>query len=269
MSTTATSLTGPAPEINRDRYGRPLVIPPDGGNPTPYTRATTIAGTLEDAHALTKWKQRQTAIGLADRPDLLTAVTAHRSDKQRLDDLCEQAMEASQSSAKATLGSAVHSLTEQLDRGDELPQVSGDVAADLAAYQQATEPLEVVAIEQFTVLDDYQIAGTADRIVEWPRGPGQRFIADLKTGSIKYGVQKIAAQLAIYARGQAYDIATGARAPLPDVHQTAGLIIHLPAGEGQCQLHWVNLARGWHGVELALQVRAWRKEKGLTQPFTP
>jgi len=29
-------------EIERDRYGRPLVVPPAGGKAIAYTRATTI-----------------------------------------------------------------------------------------------------------------------------------------------------------------------------------------------------------------------------------
>lgn len=260
------TFTQPDSTINRDRWGRPLVVPPDGGNPTPYTRATTVAGTLDDTHALTRWKQRQTAIGLADRPDLALAVTAHRGDKKQLDDVCEQAMEASQSSAKATTGTALHTLTEHIDRGEELPTIPDIVAADLDAYQQATAGLEVVAVEQFVVLDDLKIAGTADRIVRWN---GLNFIADLKTGDIRYSLQKIAAQLAIYARGQAYHIDTGNREPLPEVYQTAGIVIHLPAGEARCELHWIDLKRGWEAVQLALQVRAWRKEKNLTQPFTP
>ena len=260
------TFTQPEQTINRDRWGRPLVIPPGGGNPIPYTRATTVAGTLDDTHALTRWKQRQTAIGLADRPDLALAVTAHRDDKRQLDDVCEQAMEASQSSAKATTGTALHTLTEHVDRGDELPTIPDGVAADLNAYQQATVGLEVISIEQFVVLDDLKIAGTADRIVRWG---GMNFIADLKTGQISYGIQKIAAQLAIYSRGDAYNIDTGDRNPLPDVHPTAGIVIHLPAGEARCELHWIDLRRGWEAVQLALQVRAWRKEKGLTQPFHP
>src|SRR5690554_2297101 len=95
-----------APEVNRDRWGRPLVVPPDGGEPVPYTRATTLAGTLDDLYGLMAWKQRQTALGLADRPDLRLAVTAHRDDKRRLDAICEEAMQAAASTAAATTGTA-------------------------------------------------------------------------------------------------------------------------------------------------------------------
>lgn len=252
--------------INRDRYGRPLVIPPDGGKPVPYTRATTLAGTLDDLYGLMGWKQRQTALGLADRPDLQLAVTAHRNDKRELNRICEQALEAAASSASATTGTALHSLTELVDAGQDLPTLPADAAADLEAYRQAMRPFEVVAMETFTVLDDLQVGGTPDRIVRWK---GQHFIADLKTGkTLKFSLGKIAMQLALYSRAVAYDVATGTRTPLPDVHQSAGIVIHVPAGTGTAQVQWVNLAKGWEAVQLALQVRAWRKADGLAQPFT-
>ena len=54
----------PRVEIERDRYGRPLVKPPKGGKSVPYTRATTIANSLDDPAALTAWKMRMAAIGL-------------------------------------------------------------------------------------------------------------------------------------------------------------------------------------------------------------
>jgi hypothetical protein len=58
-------------EIERDRYGRPLIIPESGGKPVAYTRATTIANSLDDGTALTAWKMRMAAIGLTVRNDLL------------------------------------------------------------------------------------------------------------------------------------------------------------------------------------------------------
>lgn len=260
--TTAT-VTAPTATITRDRFGRPLVIPPDGGKPVAYTRATTLASAVEDTFNLARWQQRMVAVGLADRPDLQLAVTAHRNDKGRLNDICEQAIEAAKGTAAATTGTALHTLTELVDLGQDLPIVPPDAEADLAAYRETTACLQVEAIEQFVVIDDLKVGGTPDRIVRWN---GERLIADIKTGSIEWGIQKIAMQLALYAHGKAYDPATGQRSPL-NVNQTSGLIIHLPAGSGQCELVWVDLKRGWEAVELAVKVREWRKAKGLTAPF--
>ena len=259
MSTITTVRT----EIERDRWGRPLIVPPGGGKPKGYTRVTTFVGALEDTYNLEKWKMRQVALGLADRPDLLLSVAAHRDDKKQLNKACEQAVEAAKASAKATTGTALHALTEIIDRGGELPIIPDEARADLNAYQQATAGLNMVAIEQFGVHDELQAAGTWDRIVE---RDGQRFIADLKTGSIEWGLGKIAQQLALYSRCQGYDPYTGHRTPL-NVHQSAGIVIHLPAGQARCDLYWIDLNAGWEAVQLSASVRNWRKRKGLTKPF--
>ena len=69
-------------EITRDRYGRPMIVPPKGGAPIAYTRATTIANSLDDASALTAWKMRMAAIGLTSRPDLLLAIGVAADDNK-------------------------------------------------------------------------------------------------------------------------------------------------------------------------------------------
>ena len=44
-------------------------------------------------------------------------------------------------------------------------------------------------------------------------------------------------------------------------------MFHLPAGEGRCELHWVDLNAGLEGLDLAFTVRAWRKRNNLTEQF--
>ena len=93
--------TGPGKGVSRDRWGRPLITPPEGGKAVPYVRVTTLAGTLEDTYNLGKWQQRQVAMGIAARPDLVALVSAARGDKGALNAVCEQAHEAAASSAAA------------------------------------------------------------------------------------------------------------------------------------------------------------------------
>jgi hypothetical protein len=245
------TIVTPPPEIDRDRYGRPMVKPAGGGKPVAYTRATTFIDCLEDKFGLQKWMMRMTALGLSQRPDLLLSVSAHREDKKALDRICEDAKEAAAASAAATTGTALHALTELVDRGQELPVIPDTAKADLEAYRVATEDLKSVHIERFTVLDTLKIGGTPDRVVEIG---GERYIADLKTGSIEWGALKIAAQLAVYSRSWLYDIATGNREP-HGASTTRGLIIHLPAGQGLATLHWVDLEAGWEAVQVAAKVR--------------
>ncbi|WP_214322060.1 PD-(D/E)XK nuclease family protein [Nonomuraea sediminis] len=254
---------GGSTEVERDRWGRPLVVPPTGGGPIPYTRTTTYVGCLEDTYNLSRWQQRMVAVGLADRPDLVLAVGAHRDDRDKLNQLVDDAMEAAKAHAAAEIGTALHKLTEPLDLGQTLGVVPEAYRADLEAYRRATARLEVVGIERFTVLDDLRVAGTHDRTV---RFQGREFIADIKTGSIEYGALKIAMQLSVYAHSVLYDPATRERAPL-EVDQERAIVIHLPAGQGRCELHWVDIAAGWEAVQVATMVRAWRSRKGLFTAF--
>jgi hypothetical protein len=92
-------------EPKRDRWGRPLITPAGGGKPVAYTRATTLAKTLEDEASLANWKMRQVAVGLARRPDLV-ALASTTDDKRRLDDITQQALDAAASSARANVGLA-------------------------------------------------------------------------------------------------------------------------------------------------------------------
>ena len=250
-------------EIARDRYGRPLVVPKTGGKPVAYTRATTIANSLDDPSALTAWKMRMAAIGLTVRSDLLLAISAAQEDKMAINKYIEDAMEVAGASRAATIGTALHAFAEKLDLGQELGPIPDEWAGDLRAYEEATKQLNNLFIEQFCVLDKYKIAGTPDRIVEYK---GERFIADIKTGRIDHP-NNIAIQLAIYANGNPYDIATGRRGTWGDVNKDKAIIIHLPAGTGLCKLVWIDIAEGWKGVQFAMKVRQWRDKKGLATPF--
>lgn len=243
----------PLPGMPRDRYMRPLVIPVQGGPRVPYTRCTTFIAAVDSHHALDKWKQRKVAVGLAERADLLLSVAAHRDDDRRLDDLCAQALDAGGGGAAATVGTALHTFTERMDRGLPLGVVPQEFRADLAAYETATAALRAVHIEAFTVYDPFRIGGTPDRIVEFQGG---LFIADLKTGQrMDYGQVKVAAQLAAYSHSVLYDPATDERS-VHGASKERGIVIHLPAGSGTCRLYWTDLRVGWKAVQIAREVRA-------------
>lgn len=262
MTADLQSVVTPVP---RDRWQRPLVVPEGGGKPVAYTRCTRFVGVLEDTYNLGLWQQRMVALGLSQRPDLMLGVTAARDDKGALDRLCADAAEAAKAHEKATIGTALHALAEQADRGRDLGVVPDAYVADLAAYADATAALQATAIEQFCVQDWLRVGGTPDRVVRLGR---KRYIADIKTGSIEYGIGKIAMQLAVYARSRPYDPATGARSD-HGAELDRGIIIHLPAGTGTCTLWWVDLLAGWEAVKVARAVWAARKArfKDLTAPF--
>ena len=263
------TIVTPEPTIARDRWGRPLVIPPGGGKPIPYTRATTFIDVIDDKFQLQRWMQRMVALGLASRPDLLLSVSAHRDDKKQLDKICDDAREAANATAAATTGTALHALTELIDRGQDVPVLPANAKASLDAYAAATADLKATHIETFCVMDQLKVGGTPDRVVDVG---GERYIADIKTGSIEWGALKISMQLALYARSSTYDVATGGRG-LHGASTNRGIIIHLPSvtdpADAVCTLHWVDIETGWEAVKVAKQVRDVRQHKftDLTEPF--
>ncbi|WP_183092927.1 PD-(D/E)XK nuclease family protein [Nocardioides stalactiti] len=239
------------PEFKRDQWKRPKITPTDGGRPVPYKRCTSYVDVLDNRYNLELWKQRMTALGIAERDDLRLAVLAHKDDKNRLNTLVDQATEAAKASSAATKGTALHALTDLVDRGQDLPEtLPDDVVASLRAYKEATADLKVIHIEHPTVLDTLRIAGTPDRIVEYK---GERYIADTKTGSIEFGVRKIAMQLAVYSRSYLYDVETAERTP-HGCSTSRGIIYHMPAGAGTAELVWVDLEAGWESVLVARDV---------------
>lgn len=244
-------------KVPRDHWGRPKIRQPDG-RLVAYTRCTTYVGCLEDQYMVNLWRQRMVATGLADRPDLLLSVAAHRDDRDALNKLVEQAAEAGKASAPANIGTALHALTDRIDRGEPLGVIPNAYRADLDAYRATlgSAGISVVCIEPFTVCDSLQVGGTPDRVYLYQ---GRGYIGDTKSGSLDFGGLKFGMQMAVYSRSLPYDHATGQRTPYPvQVDQERAILVHLPAGTGRCQLHWVDIAQGWEAVDTARRVRDWR-----------
>lgn len=272
----------PRKEPDREpRYGRPLVIPVDGGKPIPYTRATTWAGAIEDQNKLMEWKQRMVAAGIAQRPDLhLRAASLGLEPldedelkrwKKEMNQVAAAATEAAKASAAATIGTSVHEYTERMDRGMKLGYVPPEYRDHLKAYEEATKDFTAVHIERFCVLDDIKVGGTPDRILQVP-GFDKLIIGDIKTGNVDYGIGKMAIQLALYAHAQIYDIDTGQRFSPGDVDLEKGMILALNAKTGKIDIFWIDIAAGWWAAQLAGQVRAWRSRaypRNLTAPYQP
>lgn len=260
-------------EPPRDRYKRYLIAPRDGGKAKAYTRATTVADVLDDRYNLELWKMRQVAVGLTRRNDLLLKVAADENDKKTVNAACQEALDAAAAGAAANTGTALHRILERVDCGEltlaEVPELFADV---VGRYRSALDAagVEVVAdaCERIHVLDGLAepLAGMADRHVIVG---GQRYIADIKTGSgIDYGAGGFAVQLAIYAHATSlYDYVTETHAEPPPLDRERGLIIHVPAAGGDVTLHWLDIAAGREALDHALWARSWRKRKGLLTAY--
>lgn len=249
------------PEPPRDRFGRYLIPDPDTGKARAWTRATTIAKTIDDPSNLTAWAKRMAATGVAMRPSLAAGIIAAQDDRRRLNDLVEQAIEAAGGTERRELGTALHRLLELVDTGQKDPNdVPDPWAADVHAYRAelAACGLEVVPsmCEVVYLNAPLGIAGTADRV--YRDSDGELVVADLKTGGYVSWLS-FAMQFAIYATAtHVFDVSTGTLSPAPQVRQDHTLMVHLPAGGGTCTIEPLSVAVGMDAVLMALEVRRLR-----------
>lgn len=264
-------------EIKRDRWDRPLIVPPDGGKPVGYSRVSSFGKVLEDTYNLTQWSARMAIVGAVKDPSLAAQIAGiinrHEDPvseaKADLNKLVDRAKDIAGANVASSTGTAVHSFTEVLDGGGTPEAVPAALQPVLDAYQWGTTSLRMLESELFVVVDDITAAGTLDRLVELP--DGRVVVADLKTGKDepRYG-NGVTTQVAIYAHGLRYDPETCERAPLhPDLDITTGLLIHLPLrpvkGKQTCDLYLLDLVDGWERAQLAHTVRATRKQPKLTR----
>jgi hypothetical protein len=233
---------------------------------------------ISEGTALTKWEGRMVAKGMSARPDLVArAASVPADDREVLGEVAAAAKEAAGSSTGRNLGSALHSFTESVDRGEKVtipPPYDQDVAAYQAALAAHGVTVDPSFIERIIVVKQFNTAGTFDRIVRWIALPdGTLAIGDLKTAkSLDYSWQEIAIQLGIYANGDAmWNPLTNEYEPMPPVDKTRALVFHLPAGgtiidgvrHSRCDMYEVDIAAGWAAAQLCADVRAWRKRKNI------
>jgi hypothetical protein len=188
----------------------------------------------------------------------------HRTTLERI---AEDLMELGGAHEKANKGTDLHRLTELVDNGQPLPDnVTASDRRDVEAYQAKMAELGITTLwtERRVVLDDIQVSGTMDRAYQ-VKLPGMlrrtRVVGDLKTGSVSYAHGKIATQLLLYARGKGYDWTKPLERADLRLSKVHGLLVHLPQGEGRCDVYVVDLELAARGLDLARQVREWRRDQ--------
>jgi hypothetical protein len=246
--------------VERDQWKRPKIIPPGGGTPVSYRRASTVAEAIDDHYGLDVWKQRLLAQGLAQRPDLVQSI--HTATKSELADICEAAMDQGGANVASRNGSTMHALTDRLDRGEDMPPgLPSNIVAMLEVYEERMKRFTYLDGERFVVQDKIKCAGTYDRRLADEDGI---YIGDLKTGQdYKRIALKTAAQVAVYAAGVHYSL-DGEREE-HGAMRDRGVFIWLPwtdkPEQAQCEVKWIDLRSGRKAIMEAFRLEDFRKIK--------
>jgi hypothetical protein len=242
----------------------------DPNTDTSYQRVSNLLKNVDgDRYGLERWFERMTALGLAARSDLLLGVAAlgPDGDKNKLNDLCEQAKNHAGSRAGANKGTALHAATERLDRGEHIDNIilPPPFDADLRAYRDLCFSAGFIKdpnmIERSVGIPELDYMGTLDRAKSYRSVNGELSIVDVKTEKDPtYNWLHIAAQLACYAN--ATHIWHDGRLIRMDMHgvvfnTAVGYVVHVR--DGAANLYAVDLVAGWRVVQLALALRAEHK----------
>lgn len=261
------------PDFIRGQGGAPRVADPE--NPDKLitvARSSSLGDVLDDKSALTNWRIDRAMDGLAAKPELAAAVlVAKDGDRATYTKLREEAINAGRGAYKADLGTVVHAMTDRYetepdwDPGEPYRSVLEAYMAELKRLGLKTQFIEVKLVNY-----EAGTAGTADRIFETtvplqvPDGSilptGTLIVGDLKTGaSLEYSMPGYSIQLATYAASQLYDVVNNCVLPTPPLNQDWAVILHASVDNATCEAIWVDLEVGRYGVELANEVREWRR----------
>jgi len=258
--------------MERGRYKLP---DPDTGKPALFTRVSNVAKMLEDTYHLDQWKDRMLAKGLAMRPDLvMLAGATPLTEKWAFSDLCRNARDSAGGSEGANHGTAFHSLTEIVDRGEPTPQgTHPDNVKRLELYRRSLTGHGLTVIpdwmERVVLNREHRLVGRTDRALRILPGSdalpdGGYVIGDVKSQkSMDFGCMAIAMQLAIYAHA---DLVWNEDAGVweePDIelNRNVAVVMHVPSDRVAADIHVIDIARGWELVQVAMGIRKARKEK--------
>ncbi len=240
---------------------------------------TTVAKIPDDTYALDQWRKRMVVTGMAMSPPLVERAAAHFDERDKLDEIAEEALVVARSHEAAARGTAAHRITERIDLG--LQVIDTELSRQVeAAWTKALDDagLDVVPelVERIVVYPQRFIAGRFDRICR-RRSDQHGVIVDLKTGdnAVRYP-HSISVQLAMYANAPAM------AGPIPPAGGTTthfdelpakldrevGYIVHMPA-EDKAEVVPIDIAAGWQAVEqIVFPVLEWRARKDLVQGGT-
>jgi hypothetical protein len=252
---------------------------PETGRMTSYTRASTVAKTLEDTWMLDKWAKRMMLVGIQRslplQADLDQLIEEHLADggdpgtiqsdlRNPLNDMAEEAQVRAGSSYAAEFGTAVHAWCEWVDLG--LGHICGVpemfrpwVLHHRRALAQAGLTVDPFWTERIVLNTQYGIAGTLDRLF-WSHRQ-ELYLGDIKTSrGMDYSWLYFAIQLAIY-HGASHVLSMDGIAwePMPALEPSTALIAHLPREHPEeARIVPVSMGFGAQALHTAMTVRKHR-----------
>lgn len=257
-----------------DGYGRYKLPNPKTGKVRGWTRATTLAKTLDDTHNLDRWKRRQLMKGLIGNAHLLEQVreaVALEADGV-LNDIGEQAQVAAGSAEAREFGEAVHAWLEAGDHWTVMPaQVPEMYRAHVDAYNNRLAAHALWPVPEYTeriVMNSRaESAGTIDRIFRC--ADGSLVMGDVKTSkSLDYSWLTYVVQLLIYADADMMLSEDGTTwEPMPEIRKDFAVLMHCPsdAPEHTAAVTF-DLEFGRTALDTSLLVRQLRKEAAKKVP---
>jgi RecB family exonuclease len=233
---------------------------------------STVAKVPTDTYTLEKWSQRMVAIGLATDPQLIENVAAHIDNRDRLDEIVEQAKRAAKAHQAADRGTQMHRVLELVLLGQDDKLLTAQQRADAEVLKRTLDRYKLTPhqdmAEQFVIWPQHTIAGRFDAILEQP--DGTLILTDLKSGpnAVTYP-QSVSIQLALYARAPMMSSGihtAGDRATITDwrelperLDRLNGYVLLVTPDDTVGTLHRIDIEHGWAAAQLALQVVDWRK----------
>lgn len=249
---------------------------PSSGDPMSASRVSTMAKVLEDTFGLTQWQLRMLLLGLTNRPDIVGK--AHgmdvKADSKILNALVAEAKKSAGASLKADMGTLRHKQCEEVDLGIKtLEELPVDARADIGSYLAEMERHQVKVVpsmvERITYNSEFDTAGKFDRILQLP--DGSYVIGDTKTGNVEMAALSIGVQLWLYATGvNTSGVWSKVRREWDTsikVREDIGVVMHMPVGQGKCELLVVDLKQGEIDARLSQKVKERRKVKNRLKPM--
>lgn len=257
------------------------------------TRATTFTKGLENYDGLIPWKGVAAMVGMVREHSLYSSMSRmvtryvdpwyHSQEaKKECIALFERAADFGGANNRSQLGTDLHDMLELmagLRPGDPEPFIAVPFREDIKAWKGALADAGVTPhpdwLEVSVYIAEYDVVGTFDMLAAWAAFPEALLIGDNKTErSTDYKGMAHATQLALYSLATHAIVwpvdreDTATLVELPPRRMDIGMIIHLPAMEGRCELHAVDLEMGRSALRVAQQVREMsnmRRRKDSTQ----